>query len=160
MEVRFVASHEHAEPLSLLREYMRDSNKPVPPSFSKQLQRFIERGGLEVFAARTEERLLGVALLTFRANASADSLFVSIENLYVRPYTRRRGVGQALLEAMGSGARRAASPTSGFRPMMTQWSSSLYLATKLSPERDCSHVPILFRSQRSALLVLMTADTA
>ena len=58
MEVRFVASHEHAELLSLLGEYMRDS-KPVSPSFAEQLQRFIERGGLEVFAAGTEERLLG-----------------------------------------------------------------------------------------------------
>ena len=53
MEVRFVASHEHAELLSLLGEYMRDS-KPVSPSFAEQLQRFIEREGLEVL--RPERR--------------------------------------------------------------------------------------------------------
>jgi GNAT superfamily N-acetyltransferase len=99
IEVRFVAPHEHAKPLSLLEKYMRDG-KPVPPSFAQQLQRVIERGDLEVFAARTEERLVGIAVLAFRPNVSAGTLFASIEDLYVRPDTRHRGVGQALLEAM------------------------------------------------------------
>ena len=55
----------------------------------------------EVFAARMEERLVGTAVLAFRLNVSVGTLLASIEDLYVKPDTRRRGVGQALLEAIG-----------------------------------------------------------
>ena len=100
IQVRLAAPHEHAEPLSLLEEYVRDG-KPVSPSFAEQLQTSIERGDLEVFAARMEERLVGTAVLAFRLNVSVGTLLASIEDLYVKPDTRRRGVGQALLEAIG-----------------------------------------------------------
>ena len=63
---------------------MRDG-KPVPPSFAGQLQTSIERGDLEVFAARMEERLVGTAVLAFRLNVCVGTLFASIEDLYVKP---------------------------------------------------------------------------
>ena len=99
IQVRLADPHEHAEPLSLLEEYMRD-DKPVPPSFAGQLQTSIERGDLEVFAARMEERLVGTAVLAFRLNVSVGTLFASIEDLYVRQEARRQGVGRTLLEAV------------------------------------------------------------
>ena len=42
----------------------------------------------------------GVAVLAYRLSFSAAGLFASIEDLYVRPELRRRGVGRALLEAV------------------------------------------------------------
>lgn len=100
IEVRLVAPHGHTELLSFLEKHVRDGT-PVPPSFVDQLQRFIERGDLEVFAGKIKGRLVGIAVLAFRPNVSAGTLLASIEDLYVIPNTRRQGVGQALLEAMG-----------------------------------------------------------
>jgi ribosomal protein S18 acetylase RimI-like enzyme len=54
---------------------------------------------MEILAARTEDRILGVVVLAYRLNVSAGALFGSIEDLYVRPEARRRGVGRALLQA-------------------------------------------------------------
>jgi ribosomal protein S18 acetylase RimI-like enzyme len=44
--------------------------------------------------------MVGVAVLAYRLSVSAAGLFASIEDLYVRPGARRRGVGRALLEAV------------------------------------------------------------
>lgn len=87
-----------AEPLALLEEALRDGD-PVPEDFANRLRKAVEAGGVEVLAARTEDRILGVALLAYRLNVSAGGLFASVEDLYVRPEARRRGVGRALLQA-------------------------------------------------------------
>ena len=55
---------------------------------------------MAVLAARAEDQIVGVALLAYRLNVSAGGLFASIEDLYVRPAARRRGVGRTLLEAV------------------------------------------------------------
>ena len=55
---------------------------------------------MEVLAARSEDQILGVALLAYRLNVSAGGLFASVEDLYVRPEARRRGVGRAMLKAV------------------------------------------------------------
>ena len=44
--------------------------------------------------------MLGGAVVAFRLNMSASGPFASIEDVYVRPESRRRGVGRALLEAV------------------------------------------------------------
>ena len=54
---------------------------------------------MEVLAARAEDQILGVALLAYRLTVSAGERFASVEDLYVRPEARRRGVGGALLQA-------------------------------------------------------------
>jgi ribosomal-protein-alanine N-acetyltransferase len=54
---------------------------------------------MDVLAARSEGQILGVAVLAYRPNIPAGALFASIEDLYVRPEARRRGVGRALLIA-------------------------------------------------------------
>ena len=60
-----------------------------------------------MLAARVEPGvgLVGVAVLAFRPNVSAGAPFASIEDFYVRTDARRRGVGRALLEAVGERCR-------------------------------------------------------
>ena len=89
------------EPVRLLEESLRNG-EPVPDDFAKMLREAVEAGQLEVLAARAEGRMVGVAVLAYRLNISAAGLFASIEDLYVRPGERRRGVGRALLEAVES----------------------------------------------------------
>ena len=101
IEVSPVRGTELIEPAKLLEESLR-SGEPVPDDFAKTLRRVVEAGDLEVLAARAEERVVGVAVLAYRLSISAAGLFASIEDLYVRPDERRRGVGRALLEAVGN----------------------------------------------------------
>jgi GNAT superfamily N-acetyltransferase len=104
--VRSTAPDELAEALSFLEEHLRNG-EAVPASFAEQLQRTVERGDIEVLAARVEPGvgLVGVAVLAFRPNVSAGAPFVSIEDFYVSMGARRRGVGRALLEAVGERCR-------------------------------------------------------
>jgi GNAT superfamily N-acetyltransferase len=93
-----IPASDLAEPLSLLEESLRDG-EPVPEAFVERLSNAVEAGDLEILAARTHDRTVGVAVLAYRLNISAGSLFASIEDLYVRPVARRQGIGQALLAA-------------------------------------------------------------
>jgi GNAT superfamily N-acetyltransferase len=86
-----------ADPLAFLEEALRDGES-VPEDFVDRLRKAVEAGDVEVLAARAEHRILGVALLAYRLNVSAGGLFASVEDLYVRPEARRRGVGSALLK--------------------------------------------------------------
>ena len=88
-----------AEPLALLEEALRDGD-PVPEYFADRLRKAVEAGDMEVLAARAEDQILGVALLAYRLSVSAGGLFASVEDLYVRPEARRRGVGRAMLKAV------------------------------------------------------------
>jgi hypothetical protein len=100
LEVAPVPGTGLGEPLALLEETFRDG-EPVPAAFAERFRGAVEAGDLEVLAARMADRVVGVAVLAYRPSVSAGGLFVSIEDLYVRPEARRRGVGRALLEAMG-----------------------------------------------------------
>jgi len=106
IEVRLVASDELTEPLSLLEEFLRNG-EPVPPPFAEQLTTAVESKNLEVLVARAEPEagLVGVVVLAFRPSVSAGASFASIEDLYVKTDARRRGVGQALLTAVGERCR-------------------------------------------------------
>ena len=104
IEVRPAASDELAEPLAVLEEFLREGER-VPSSFAGHLARAVERGDLEVLVARSEGRVIGVAVLAFRLSISASGLFAGIEDLYVRPEARRQGVGRALTEAVGERCR-------------------------------------------------------
>ena len=100
MEVTSVRGADLAEPLKLLEGLLR-GGEPVPEGFAEALRVAVERGEIEVLAAREEGRVFGVAVLAYRLSVSAARLFASIEDLYVEPAARRRGVGRALLEAVG-----------------------------------------------------------
>jgi ribosomal protein S18 acetylase RimI-like enzyme len=99
IEVSLVYGAELAEPLRLLEEVLR-GGEPVPHDFTEALREAVEAGGLEMLAARAEERVVGVAVLVYRLSVSTAGPFASIEELYVGPAARRRGVGRALLEAV------------------------------------------------------------
>ena len=95
-----VSETDLAEPLALLEEWLRDGES-VPAAFAERMRGAVEVGDLEVLAARGGDRLIGVAVLAYRLSVSLGGLFASIEDLYVRPQARRRGVGRTLLEAIG-----------------------------------------------------------
>jgi GNAT superfamily N-acetyltransferase len=99
VEVASVRGADLAEPLKLLEGSLR-AGEPVPEGFARRLGKTVRRGELEVLAARTGGRIVGVAVLAYRLSVSAAGLFASIEDLYVEPDARRRGVGRALLEAV------------------------------------------------------------
>ena len=98
VQVTTVPVAEIAGALELLEGSLR-GGEPVPEAFAGQLREAVEAGDLEVLAAWAEGRVIGVAVLAYRLNISAGGLFASIEDLYVRPESRRRGVSNALLEA-------------------------------------------------------------
>ncbi len=99
IEVASVHGAELVEPVKLLEESLRNGEH-VPEEFAAALREAVEAGELEVLAARAEGRIVGVAVLAYRLNVAAARLFLSIEDLYVRPDKRRRGIGRALLEAV------------------------------------------------------------
>jgi GNAT superfamily N-acetyltransferase len=104
VQITIAPATELAEPLTLLEESLR-SGEPLPDAFVSQLREAVEAGSLEVLAARMERRVVGVAVLAYRLNVSAGGTFASIEDLYVRTESRRRGVGRALLEAVAERCR-------------------------------------------------------
>ena len=105
IEVSPVPGTNLREPLRLLEEWLRDG-EPVPDSFVRELRRHVEAGDIEVLAANLEGRMVGVLVLAFRPNVSLGAPFAGIEDLYVHPEARRRGVGRALLQAAGDRCRR------------------------------------------------------
>jgi GNAT superfamily N-acetyltransferase len=98
VEVAPVPAPDLREPLWLLEEWLREG-EPVPDDFIGKVQDSVQAGDVEVLAARLGGRVVGVLVLAFRPNISLGGLFASIEDLYVRPEARHRGVGAALLKA-------------------------------------------------------------
>ena len=99
IEVSSVRGTDLVEPVKLLEESLR-SGEPVPGDFAITLGEAVQTGELEVLAARVEGCAVGVVVLAYRLSISAAALFASIEDLYVRPDARRRGVGREMLEAV------------------------------------------------------------
>lgn len=86
-------------PLALLEETLR-AGEPLPDALVEEVRRAIRDGEMEVLAARDAAgETIGVLVLHFRPSVSAGGLFASIEELYVIPELRRRGVGGNLLGA-------------------------------------------------------------
>lgn len=99
VEVRLVAGRDLAGALKLLEQSSRDG-EPLSSGFAALLREEVEQGGIELLDARLNESMAGVAFLAFRPSISAGDYFASIEELYVKPEARRRGIGQALLDAV------------------------------------------------------------
>jgi GNAT superfamily N-acetyltransferase len=100
IEVAPTYGSELGQPVQLLEESLR-GGEPVPEDFVEALGEAVEAGDLDVLVARVEGHVVGIAVLAYRLSISAAGSFVSIEDLYVRPEARRRGVGRTLLEAVG-----------------------------------------------------------
>ena len=105
IEVAPVPAPDLHEPLRLLEEWLRDG-EPVPNDFIEKFKHFAEAGDVEVLAARLNGATAGVLVLAFRLNVSLGGLLASIEDLYIRPEARHRGVGAALLKAADERCRR------------------------------------------------------
>ena len=104
IEVSPVPGANLREPLRLLEEWLRNGST-VPEPFFEELRRLVEAGDLEVLTADLEGRTVGALVLAFRPSVSLGAPFASIEDLYVPPGARRRGVGTALLQAAGDRCR-------------------------------------------------------
>lgn len=89
------------EPLRILEGWLRDG-EPVTSDFVRRLAASVETGDVDVLVAREGGRAIGVLVLTYRLSASLGGPFASVEDLYVVPASRRRGVGRALVEAAGA----------------------------------------------------------
>ena len=131
VEVAPVRGADLAGPLALLESSLREG-EPVPEGFAEALRAAVERGELEVLAAREEGRVGGVAVLAYRLSVSAAGLFASIEDLYVEPGSRRRGVGRALLEAVGE--RCGARGVSYVEAQVEEEAASFYAAAGYEEE--------------------------
>ncbi len=98
MEIEIVLAEALSEALTFLETTVRDG-APVPEAFAAELRASVERGGTEVFVARLDGHVVGVAVLDYRLNVSVGGFFASIEEVQVGPEARHRGVGRALIEA-------------------------------------------------------------
>ena len=140
VEVRPAAANALSEPLKLLEEALRDG-EPLPQAFAERLARDVEGGDLEVLSARAGGRLVGVAVLAFRPGVSVGADFASVEELHVRPQERGRGVGRALLAAVGERCR--GHGVSYVEVQTDEVTAPFYEALGFEPETD---VRVLSRS--------------
>lgn len=88
------------EPLRLLERWLGEGEL-VSSEFIQRLETSVETGDVDVLVAREGERVVGILVLAYRLNVSLGGFYASIEDLYVMPQARRRGVGRAMLEAAG-----------------------------------------------------------
>lgn len=85
--------------LEFLEEVLNGGRR-FPEGFPERVRRAVEAGDIELLAASNEDTMIGIAVVSYRPGFFTGRDFASIEDLYVRPGSRRRGVGRALLEAV------------------------------------------------------------
>ena len=73
--------------------------EPVPEAFAQRLRESVEAGDVQILVALLDNVPVGVAVIAYHLNVSVAGSFASVEDVYVVPGFRRRGVGRALLEA-------------------------------------------------------------
>lgn len=100
IRVGLAAEDELDALLRLLEESLREG-EDLPEQFIVRFRRTVAAGDSEVLVAHDGGDAVGVAVLSYRLSVAAGDLFASVEELYVRPEARRRGVGGAILEAVG-----------------------------------------------------------
>lgn len=103
-EVTPVSGGQLEEPLRLLSEGLGSDNA-LPALFLEEFRKEVEDGRLELLAAFCDEDVLGVLVISYGLSISAGGRFASIEELYVRPDSRRQGAGRRLLEVAGERCR-------------------------------------------------------
>ncbi len=91
----------------LLYEFNAEFSEPTPPAdvLAVRLARLIERGEATALLAGSAPD--GFALLRFRPSLYSEGLDAHLEELYVVPDRRGRGIGRAILEATMEAAREA-----------------------------------------------------
>lgn len=105
--IRRAGVAEAATAARLLREFNLEYDEPTPPlgELTEILRPLIASGEATVLLAG--EGPDGIAVLRLRPALSARGLEAYLQELYVRPPRRRRGLGRGLLEAAMEAAREA-----------------------------------------------------
>jgi ribosomal protein S18 acetylase RimI-like enzyme len=103
--VRGAAVGDAPEVARLLHDFNTEFSEPVPEVglLAERVARFIERG--EAIFLLVGDGPDGMAELRFRPSLMSGALDAYLEELYVAPARRGRGLGRALLEAAMETAR-------------------------------------------------------
>lgn len=105
--VRHATSADAAEIGRLLHDFNSEFSEPVPEPavIAERVGRLLDEG--EITALLAGEGPYGIAVLRFRPALYRAGPDAYLEELYVTPGMRRRGLGRALMEEALATARRA-----------------------------------------------------
>jgi GNAT superfamily N-acetyltransferase len=103
---RLVGTAEAAEVAALLDRFNREYDTPTPgiAVLTTRLEQLLT--GRDVVALLAGKPAVGVALLTLRPNVWYEGPVALLDELYVVPAQRRRGIGLALLNAAEAASRQ------------------------------------------------------
>jgi GNAT superfamily N-acetyltransferase len=103
---RLATAAEAGVVAELLVRFNREYDAPTPEVgvLTARLERLLR--GANVVALLAGEPAVGVALLTLRPNLWYEGPVAVLDELYVVPAERRRGIGKALLQAAEAACRR------------------------------------------------------
>ena len=95
----------------VMHEFNSEFGQPQPDAetMARHAAPLIERGELTVLLAGARQAPVGLAVLRFRPSYTIGALDAHLEELYVVPRLRRRGIGRALLERAMDDARARGS---------------------------------------------------
>lgn len=111
MSVRIAAAEDAGTVAQLLDAFNREFDTPTPgvAVLTTRLRRLLS--GQAMFAVLAERPAVAVALVSLRPNAWYEGPAALLDELYVAPQRRNRGIGTKLLEAVESEARRRGAET-------------------------------------------------
>lgn len=103
--IRLAAIEDASTVAALLDAFNREFNTPTPgPAvLSVRLTRLL--GEAATYAVLADDPAVGVALVSMRTNVWTDGLVALLDELYVAPEHRNRGLGTALLALAEQTAR-------------------------------------------------------
>lgn len=107
LAVRRATADQAAEVARLLHDFHAEFSEPTPEIAVLKDRRYELLADGEITVLLGGERPDGLAVLRFRQSLMTDSLDAYLEELYVTPERRGRGLGRALLEAAIELARDA-----------------------------------------------------